>query len=143
MKNLFIENKNVETIEIMIDQNLNQKIATENLNCDSDSDLIIDSTNQKIILNVDSDFDFIDQINRKIILCVNFAFALKSIIDTNFVFILKIVFENIIFDFRLTLKIDTSKKNAIVKNMNFIIVFSVAENLTSIINIVFQTVAPK
>ena len=139
MKNLFIENKNVETIEIMIDQNLNQKIVIENLNCDSNWNLIIDSTDQKIILNVNSDFNFIDQTNRKIISCVNFVFILKNIINTDFVFILKIVFKNIFFDFRFTLKIDTSKKNAIVKNINFIIVFSIAENLTSII--VFQTVA--
>ena len=78
MKNLFIENKNVETIEIMIDQNLNQKIVIENLNCDSNWNLIIDSTDQKIILNVNSDFDFIDQINRKNHFVRKFRFRFKK-----------------------------------------------------------------
>ena len=140
MRNLSTENKNVETIEIMTDQNSNRKIATENLNCGSNSDLVIDSTNQGIILDVNSGFDLIDQTDREIISCVDLAFALKSIINADLVLVLKIVFESIVFDPRLILEIGTSKKNAIVENMNLTTALSAAEDLTPII--VFQTVAP-
>ena len=124
-KNHSIVNRNFEItisfVEIMIDQNSDLKIVTKNLNHDFDLNLIIDLTNRKVILNINQNLNRVNQTDQ------------ENISDINFDFVLKIVSENIDFVFHFVSEIDIFKKNVIIENTNFIIVFLIVKSLNFII----------
>ena len=128
-KNHFIVHKNLEitisSLKIIIDQNSDLTIVIKNSNHDFDLNLIIDLTNRKIILDIKQNLDHVDQTNQ------------ENISGVNFDFILKIVSESIDLVLHHASEIDILKKNVIVKNTNFIIVFLIVKNLNFII--VFRT----
>ena len=95
-QNLVSEIITIDLNSKIVITDLNLKIVIENSNHDLNLNLVIDSINQKIILNVNRNLNLVDLINRKIVS------------DINFDFVLNIVMKNI--DFDRIFETDTSKK---------------------------------